>query len=171
MPLPRRRSHPDLRPLTPEQAIMNIRKLLVPVDFSAHSAEALRIAAELARRFDASLTLVHVYDPMVHALPDGFTFAAPHLAPLLDAIEHELAGAKRRVLEAGIPSVETRVLHGLAASEIVEFAKRGQVDLIVMGTSGRTGMAHLVLGSVAERVVRTANCAVLTVKSPGRPDV
>jgi nucleotide-binding universal stress UspA family protein len=53
------------------------RKLLVPVDFSAHSAEATRIAADLARRFDASITLVYVYDPLIHALPDGMAFA-PH---------------------------------------------------------------------------------------------
>jgi nucleotide-binding universal stress UspA family protein len=144
---------------------MNIRRLLVPIDFSTHSAEALRTAADLSRRFDAPLTLVHVYDPMVHALPDGFTFAAPQLAQLFEAMEGELAGARRQALEAGATVVETAVLHGLVANEIVEFAKRGDIDLIVMGTSGRTGMAHLVLGSVAERVVRMASCAVLTTKA------
>lgn len=145
---------------------MNIRKLLVAVDFSTYSAEATRVAADLARRFDAGLTLVHVYDPMVYALPDGFTFLPPpQLSSLFEALEAQLAGAKRLAMEAGAPRVDTKLLQGLVAGEIVEFATRGEFDMIVMGTHGRTGLGHIVLGSVAERVVRMANCPVLTTKA------
>jgi nucleotide-binding universal stress UspA family protein len=153
-----------------EQEIMNIRKLLVPVDFSTHSAGAMRVAADLSRRFDAGLTLVHVYDAMIYALPDGFTFAPPQqLSSLLEALEAQLGRAKGQVLEAGASRVDTKLLQGLVAGEIVEFATREGYDLIVMGSHGRTGLQHLLLGSVAERVVRMATCAVLTTKSP-RPE-
>jgi universal stress protein A len=148
--------------------IMNgFQKILVPVDFSSHSLEAIRVAAELAKRFDASLTLSHVYDPLVYARPDGFLMV-PQLdvGRVCDALRAELDGARLRALQAGAPQVETKLLDGVVASEIVEFAKRDEFDLIVMGTHGRTGMAHLVIGSIAERVVRLSPCPVLTVKKP-----
>lgn len=143
------------------------RKILVPVDFSTHSAKATSIAADLAKRFDASLTLVHVYDPLVYALPDGFMMVSrADVEKLLDAFRGQLAGAERQAVDAGAPRVETKLLQGVIAGEIVEFANRGEFELIVMGTEGRTGLKHLVMGSVAERVVRLATCPVLTVKSP-----
>jgi universal stress protein A len=152
--------------LTLEETVMNIRKLLVPVDFSTHSAEAMRVAVDLSRRFDAGLTLVHVYDPMVYALPDGFTFVPPpQLSSLFEALEAQLAGAKRHALEAGALRVDTKLLQGPVAGELVELATRGEFDLIVMGTHGRTTLGHLLLGSVAERVVRLATCPVLTTKA------
>ncbi len=141
------------------------RKVLVPLDFSAHSSEALRYAAELSRRFEAPLTLVHAYDPLAYAYPDGFLFVPqPELDRLFEAIDEQLAAQKKVALEAGATSVDTKVLRGHTVSEIVGFAERGAYDLIVMGTHGRTGVQHLLMGSVAERVVRTAACAVLTVK-------
>jgi nucleotide-binding universal stress UspA family protein len=146
---------------------MNIRKLLVAIDFSTHSAEATRVAAALARRFDAALTLVHVHDPMAYALPDGFTFVPPpQFSSLCEAFEAQLAEAKQQALEAGAPRVHTQLLRGTVETEIVELAARGEFDLIVVGTHGRTGLGHLLLGSVAERVVRMASCPVLTTKAP-----
>ncbi|HTV24893.1 MAG TPA: universal stress protein [Polyangiaceae bacterium] len=140
-------------------------KILVPVDFSTHSAQATRVAADLARRFDAALTLAYVYDPLAYALPDGFAMVGQtEVDRLLDAFRAQLAQNKRQALEAGAPRVDTQLLQGFVSGEIVEFANRGQFDLIVMGTHGRTGMQHLVMGSVAERVVRLAQCPVLTVK-------
>lgn len=147
---------------------MSFQKLLAPVDFSAHSVEATRVAADLARRFDASLTLIHVNDPMTYALPDGFVMVPPTaIEKLYQALNSQLDGARRQALEAGAPRVETKLLDGFVAGEIVQFAERGAFDLIVMGTHGRTGMTHLVLGSIAERVVRLSPCPVLTVKKPG----
>lgn len=141
------------------------QKILVPVDFSEYSAEAVRIAAEVSRRFEASLTLVHVYDPLVYALPDGFTFMPqPAIDQLLQAFSDQLAQAKLQALEAGAARVETQVLQGAVAGAIIDRAVGGAFDLIVMGTHGRTGMQHALIGSTAERVVRLAGCPVLTVK-------
>jgi nucleotide-binding universal stress UspA family protein len=142
------------------------RKLLVPVDFSVHSAEAIRVAVELAKRFEGSLKLVHVYDPLVYSLPDGFVFLPQYqIDQLFEALDAQLASSKKLALDAGAPRVETELLKGFVAGEIVDHATRGEFDLIVMGTHGRTGMKHLVIGSIAERVVRLSTCPVLTVKS------
>ena len=141
------------------------QKILVPVDFSACSAEAVRVAAELSRRFEASLTLVHVYDPLVYALPDGFMFMPqPAIDQLLEAFKEQLAQTKLQALEAGATRVETQVLQGFVAGAIIDRATAGAFDLIVIGTHGRTGVPHVLIGSTAERVVRLAPCPVLTVK-------
>lgn len=141
------------------------QKILVPVDFSDHSAEAVRTAADLSRRYDAPLTIVHVFDPVVYALPEAYVLFTPEqLDKLTSALEAQLAEVKQMAAEAGAARVETRLLHGLVGTKIMELASSS--DLIVMGTRGRTGLGHLLLGSVAERVVRLAPCAVLTVKAP-----
>jgi nucleotide-binding universal stress UspA family protein len=145
--------------------MIGYKKILIPVDFSPHSAEATRVGVDLAKRFGASLTLAHVYDPLAYAVPDGFVLLPPpELEKLFDAFRTQLASSERLALDAGAPRVETKLLQGFVAGQIAEFASRGEFDLIVMGTHGRTGMQHLFLGSVAERVVRLATCPVLTVK-------
>src|SRR5262245_31255329 len=127
-------------------------KILVPIDFSVHSSQATRVAADLAKRFEGSLTLVHVHDPLAYALPDGFAMLSQaELERLLDVFRTELATCQRQALAAGAPRVETKLLQGVVANQIVELAGRGEFDLIVMGTHGRTGMQHLVVGSIAER--------------------
>lgn len=142
------------------------RKILVPIDFSMHSDEATRVAADLARRFDASTTLVHVYDPLAYGLPDGCAMVTQtEVEDLLKAFRAQLATCGQQAREAGAPRVHVELLQGFASDEIVDFASRGDFDLIVMGTRGRTGVQHLIMGSIAERVVRLATCPVLTVKS------
>jgi universal stress protein A len=144
-------------------------KILVPVDFSVHSAEATRVAADLAKRFGSGLTLVYVYDPLASALPDGFAMMPQaEVDILLEAFRAQLAASQRAALDAGAPRVDTKLLQGFVAGQIVDFASRGEFDLIVMGTHGRTGLQHLIMGSTAERVVRLAGCPVLTVKQPQR---
>ena len=146
----------------------NFHKLLVPIDFSPHSLEATRVAAGLARRLDASLTLVHVYDPLIFALPDGMSFVPESvITKLFEAFRTELDSARRVALAGGAERVATQLLEGPVATAIVDFARRGAFDLIVMGTHGRTGMSHLFIGSTAERVVRLSPCPVLTVKKSG----
>lgn len=141
-------------------------KILVPVDFSEHSAQALRTAADLSRRYDAQLTLIHVFDPVIYSLPEAYVLFTPEqLDKVVGTLEAELAAAKQIAVEGGAARVETRLLHGFVATQILELAASSKVDLIVMGTRGRTGLSHLLLGSVAERVVRLAPCAVLTVKA------
>ena len=142
-------------------------KIVVPVDFSTHADEAIRTAADLSGRYDASVTLVHVYEPIAYTLPEGYVLCSPQqLADLLTELDRLLASAKRDAEAAGARRVETQQLQGVTASEIVEFAKTHGIDLIVMGTHGRTGIRHAMLGSVAERVLRRAPCPVLTVKGP-----
>lgn len=142
-------------------------RILVPVDFSEHSTEAVRTAVALSRSYGATLTLVHVYDPSAYALPEDFVLlTGPQLDRLTLQFEQELAAMKDAALELGAERVSTRLLQGRPAARIVEFAKDTDIDLIVLGTHGRTGSRHLLLGSIAERVVRTAPCAVLTVKAP-----
>jgi universal stress protein A len=142
------------------------KKILVPVDFSEHSDEALKIGLELARRCEASLSIVHVYEPMVYALPEGYTLASPdQINDLFTLFEKELSKLKARALEAGVARVDTSVRQGIAAQEICAAAEGGKFDLVVMGTQGRRGLSHLLMGSVAERVLRLAPCPVLTVKA------
>jgi nucleotide-binding universal stress UspA family protein len=88
---------------------------------------------------------------------------------VFEALESQLAGAKAQAIEAGAARVQTRLLQGTIAGQITEYSARGEFDLVVMGTHGRTGMKHLVLGSIAEKVVRTAACPVLTVKKSTTP--
>jgi nucleotide-binding universal stress UspA family protein len=146
-----------------------IRKILVPTDFSDHSKEALAWAIDLARRFDARLTVAHAYQPVAMALPDGYVMqSAPSLATMLSDLEDALAKIKREA-EAGGANVpiDTQLLQGPAFAEIVRFAREGSFDLIVIATHGRTGLKHALLGSVAEKVVRKAPCPVLTVRPAG----
>ena len=141
-------------------------KILVPVDFSSHSQNAVRVAADLAKRCDASLTLVHVYQTVSFALPDAIAFYTPtQLAEILSELDALLRAAKRDAELTGVSRVETALLQGAVATEIVEYAQKEGCDLIVMGTHGRTGVSHAIMGSVAERVVRVAPCPVLTLRA------
>ena len=140
-------------------------KILVPTDFSADAEHAIRMASGLSRRYLAPVTIVHVYDPVAYALPDGYMMFTPgQLSRVWAETDRRLALAAADAAEGGALQVETRLLQGITAAEIVRFARETRHDLIVMGTHGRTGVAHLLLGSVAARVVQTAECPVLTVK-------
>jgi nucleotide-binding universal stress UspA family protein len=142
------------------------QKILVPVDFSIHSAEAIEVAADLAQRYTGTLTLVHVHDPVPYVLPDDYELHTPEQrVRLINELEKGLAAAKRGAQAAGAAKVDTRLLQGWPAPAIVEFAQTGKFDSIVMGTHGRTGIKHALMGSVAEKVVRSATCPVLTVRS------
>jgi nucleotide-binding universal stress UspA family protein len=141
------------------------QKILVPTDFSRHSQEAIDTAADLSRRYESSIVLAYVFEPVTYALPEGHVIPpAPQLQELDSVFEQRLAQARAEAEAAGALTVTTKLLTGPVASEITDFAEREAFDLIVMGTHGRTGLRHLVLGSVAEKVVRTAPCAVLTVR-------
>jgi nucleotide-binding universal stress UspA family protein len=142
------------------------QKILVPTDFSRHSDEAVRTAADLSRRYEASVTLAYVFEPVTYALPEGHIMQSPPQLEEMHAVfEQRLLQAKTEAAAAGALNVEAKLLTGPVATEITDFAERGKFDLIVMGTHGRTGLRHLVLGSVAEKVVRSAPCAVLTVRA------
>jgi universal stress protein A len=140
-------------------------KILVPTDFSRHSAEAVAAAADLSRRYEASVTLAYVFEPVTYALPEGHVMQSPPQIEEMHAVfEERLVQAQAEATAAGALRVTAKLLTGPVAGEITDFAETESFDLIVMGTHGRTGLRHLVLGSVAEKVVRTAPCAVLTVR-------
>jgi nucleotide-binding universal stress UspA family protein len=146
-----------------------ITKILVPVDFSPHSDRAFGYATTLAQRFDARLGLIHVVeDPFITGAWNTEVYV-PNAGELLEGLianaEQRLAALKGSAAALGL-TAETAVITGRPAHAIVEHAKEGSFDLIVMGTHGRTGLSHIVMGSVAERVVRTAPCAVLTNRAP-----
>jgi nucleotide-binding universal stress UspA family protein len=150
---------------------MHWTKICCAVDFSPCSQSAVQEAATLAAaRTDAMLTVVHVYSP-----PRPATLSADMLAsPPVDveaAIIRDLEGRMAKVRAeaeaiAGKQRVETLLLAGNPAEEIARLAQDGGYDLVVVGTHGRTGVRRLVLGSVAEHVVRTAPVSVLVVRGP-----
>jgi nucleotide-binding universal stress UspA family protein len=141
-------------------------KILVPVDFSAYASHALRTGSELARRFGSSVTILHVHDPLPYAFPgDLQPISQEQQTQLRAQIDREMAAMRVRAGTAGASGVETLVVEGSPGEEIARCAERGGFDLIVIGTHGRRGLQRLVLGSVAERVVRLAPCPVLTVRA------
>jgi nucleotide-binding universal stress UspA family protein len=152
---------------------MRFTRILVPTDFSPPSEAALAAAMELADRFGASIHLLHVledpYSTSAYAT-EVYGFLPPDLR------ETWQQNAEKRLDALLPPEHGTRsaatgtVVFGSPAKAIVDHAQTASADLIVMGTHGRSGMAHLLLGSVAERVVRTAPCPVMTVRGVGRPD-
>jgi nucleotide-binding universal stress UspA family protein len=146
---------------------MIVNTILVPTDFSADAEEALSTATELAKLFGAKIVLLHAYhvdipvvSPMAggYALPQGF---------YEDLRRQATAQVEKLAKEAVTEGIETTgiALQEPAAVVIAAQAESLPADLIVMGTRGLTGLKHVVLGSVAERVVRTAPCPVLTVKA------
>lgn len=143
---------------------MRFSNILCPIDFSEHSREAMRMAMALADG-DARVTLVHVF-----TLP----FTGPPELPvdptLVSAIiESAEKGVREWTAEAkklGSARVEGLCLQGLSWDSIVHVANERHADLVVMGTQGRTGLKHALIGSVAERVLRHASCPVLVVRAP-----
>ena len=147
-----------------------IKRMLIPTDFSPASEIAFNYAIDLAVRQGASVHLLHVIDDgsFATAYPDGFYVELPGLrAQLMDEATRRLDGLSALCAAAGLAAT-IEVAVGRPAPVITETAKSRGTDLIVMGTHGRSGFAHLVLGSVAERVVRIAPCAVLTVRDTCR---
>ena len=145
---------------------MKLSTILVPTDFSEPSVDALNYAKLLAERFNASIHLLHVVqDPLSQswALETAGTLPADLL--------NDLESFARRDLEKAMPDADRHTYHaklvtvvGTPFSKIVDYAKNNGIDLIVIGTHGRGAIAHAILGSVAERVVRFAPCPVLTVR-------
>jgi nucleotide-binding universal stress UspA family protein len=142
-------------------------KILVPIDFSTHSDQAIEAALDIAKRYEASITLVNVFEPIALAFPEGSgIYASLSLADFMVDLEKELEKKRAATAAKSGRAIQAVQRTGHPPHEIVDLASSGGFDLIVMGTQGRTGLAHMLIGSVAERVVRTAPCAVLTVHRP-----
>ena len=145
---------------------MTAQRFLVPIDFSEYANQALDYAINLAGKLAARLTLLHV----IQSIPLGgvdmgvtlpYTYVQDLEAESMQSMESYLA----RVTAAGLEG-EIVVVHGIPFHEIVDTAKTRQVHLIIMGTHGRTSLQHVLVGSVAEKVVRLAPCPVLVARQP-----
>ena len=150
-----------------ENVMHVIGEILHPTDFSKGAEPALEMAMELARRFEAQLTILHVYAVPVFMGPfgDGYALSPDLIEKLKADAERGLEQFRMRVLAAGVRCV-TVAIEGAASTTIVAVAAARNMDLIVLGTHGRTGLNRFLLGSVAERVLRAAQCPVLTVRQP-----
>ena len=147
----------------------SITQILVPVDFSAHSDKAVRYAVTLVKRFGARVSLLHVVeDPFVTGAWQSEAFV-PTMPELLDQLKKaaaaQLADVKAGVAAQGVVA-ETTVIQGQPARAIVDEATAGHLDLIVMGTHGRSGLSHAFLGS---SVQQRASCSASGATSTGRP--
>jgi nucleotide-binding universal stress UspA family protein len=147
---------------------MLAQRLLVPLDFSDPSQQALDYAIELAGPLQAGLTLLHVIQPiLMRGGPDIGADAS--LVLYLEEIEatmwQTIETHATRVRAAGL-ACDALVIHGTPFQQIIDIATAKQIDLIVMGTQGHTGLQRFFLGSVAEKVVRMAPCPVLVTRSP-----
>jgi universal stress protein A len=145
---------------------MASQRFLVPIDFSEYANQALEYAINLAGKLDACLTLLHVIQSVpLGGVDMGVTLPYIYLQDLEAEIMQSMEACRTRVTAAGLEG-EIVVVHGVPFHEIVETAKRQKVDLIIIGTHGRTGLQHILLGSVAEKVVRLAPCPVLVARQP-----
>ena len=147
-----------------------IRKIVVPVDFSAHSRAALEYAIDFAKQIGAEIHVIHAFSmPLTTVAAYEFAGAVAAVPPNLWA---DLESAASQNLEAfvgeadakGVP-VKSRLVIDIATKAILDFAENVDADLIIMGTRGLTGLKHVALGSVAERTLRSAACPVLTLKT------
>ena len=146
------------------------KRIFCPIDFSDASRAAMEVAADLTKRFGGELVLLHAYPVPGYTFPDGSVVASPRMM-------QELADQAKRHLEewrvdaerlVGAPRVSAETAIGEPAAEILATAQARGADLLVMGTHGRTGLEHALMGSIAERVVRRAHCPVLTVRPGAR---
>ena len=146
--------------------MIRLAKLLVPTDFSEDSEQAARYAVELAKRFQAEIHCVHVVDIPADLLSTSAYYMTGPSEAFLDQIREE----SKKNLEAFADNnlegvqVQTAFLEGSPFVEIIRYARNQQIDLVVIATHGRTGLKHVLFGSVAEKVVRKAPCPVLVVK-------
>ena len=137
--------------------------IAVPVDFGPSSQAALEVAIDLAQKYGAKLTLLHVYEIPTYGYVGSSYNVMDLLTPVEDAARAQMKDALA-ALQKRVPGADGLLRRGDAASEILTAIGEAKADLVVMGTHGRHGVGHVVFGSVAEKVVRSARVPVLTVR-------
>lgn len=152
--------------------MISLKRILFATDFSECAGPARTMACELARRFEAELHLLHVVQDLAVQVPEfgmGLSFpgfvdhTGPQRQQRRDEVFQKLEDEAGQNPQDGY-TVVTAVRFGAPFVEIIRYARESNIDLIVLGSHGRTGLAHVLMGSVAERVVRKAHCPVLTVR-------
>jgi nucleotide-binding universal stress UspA family protein len=147
-----------------KDTVMAVQRFLVPLDFSEDANQALDYAIDLANKLGGRLTLLHVMQSLPMGGTDmGVVLPYTDIQELEAEITRSMEAYLERITAAGLEG-EIMVVHGIPFHEIIETAKIRQVDLIIMGTHGRTGLHHVLVGSVAEKVVRLAPCSVLVAR-------
>ena len=147
--------------------MINVKKILHPTDFSANSKEAFDYAIGMAEKFGAEIVLLHVVERFDYAPPEYYMSAAEVGNAIERRTTDSLKHLEKVAGEAKSVKVTPMVVEGKPFVEIIRCAKEQGVDLIVLGTHGRTGLAHILIGSTAEKVVRKASCPVLTIRGKG----
>jgi len=138
---------------------MKIKRILCPIDFSEHNHAANEYASMLAKSTDARIIYLHAFVPDVYATPPEHYDIDKEFKRLTKELEAFIKPAQDGIVAAYI------VDSGLASNKIVQYANENDIDLIVIGTHGRTGLKRALMGSVAEAVVRKAECPVLAIKA------
>jgi nucleotide-binding universal stress UspA family protein len=146
-----------------------LKKILVATDFGEAADAALLYARALARNFNASIDLLHVVENVTTRLFSGEMYVDMPVQVQRDLEDAARAQLNKRLVDndpAPLPVNAVLITSNATAAAVVEYAKKARTDLIVIGTHGHTGLEHLLMGSVAERIVRTAACPVLVVRHP-----
>jgi nucleotide-binding universal stress UspA family protein len=160
-----------IRELKEPKPVMQVNNILVPVDFSNYSGKALAYASEIAQSYKAQLQVLHIIEETMHP-----AFSVTGKSSIFDLVpgikDDSRKRAEKMIKEFVSDKVKTKVFiqGGRAASDIIKFANENSSDLIVIATHGLTGLEHMLLGSVTEKVVRMAHCPVFTVKAFGKTD-
>jgi universal stress protein A len=145
--------------------MITMHRIVVPIDFSEYSKKSLRYATEFAVSFQSEILLVYVIEPI--AYPADFSFGQIAL-PMSDADLRQRAEAQlQRLIDTEIQGrlvARAAVRAGKPSSEIVQYAKEEEADLIIIATHGHSGVEHVLFGSTAERVIRKAPCPVLSIR-------
>jgi nucleotide-binding universal stress UspA family protein len=143
----------------------DVKRILVPIDFSEHSKKALKYAVQFAEQFEASIDIMYVAEPTIY--PTDFGFGQFGFTDLEDELEKRGGEQLDRLVKSTVPkgiSVKKIISRGKPFYEINRYAKKRKIDLIIIATHGHTGMENILFGSTAEKVVRKAPCPVLIVR-------
>lgn len=144
------------------------KKILCPVDFSKFTKEVIAYAADIARQYGAELHVLHVIPNLTYFTPYESFLTPENLVAVEKNIQNEVERDFGKILKHVDMEIKKVVKTGVAFVEIIDYAKSEGIDLIVMGTHGRSGIEHILIGNVAEKVVRKSPCPVMTIRPKGK---
>lgn len=145
-----------------------IKKILCPVDFSEFTGDTVKYAAAFAKKFEAEIHLLHVVPNINYYTPYESFLTPENLVAIEGNIKKEAEKDFAKLVKKIDGPTKTALRHGVAFVEIIGYINDEKIDLVIIGTHGRSGIEHILIGSVAEKVVRKSPCPVLTVRPKGR---